>query len=1339
MQLGSVVVADRFEIQQAVRKGGMSTVYRALDRKTNTPVALKLLAEAWRNESERFLREAMALERLHHPGVVRYVAHGSAREGTMHYLAMEWLEGEDLAARLERKPLTLGESVDLAARVCSALAAAHAAGLVHRDIKPSNLFLPEGKPERVKVIDFGIARFADRADLTGPGIIFGTAGYMAPEQARGERRIDPRADVFALGCVLFECIAGRPVFSGAHATAILAKVVLEDAPKLRSIRSDVPDALDRLVGRMLSKVPGSRPADARALASEIEELSRTQLDAPPPQSMRPESLTDHEQRLVSVVMTSGNDARATDQTIALRTLEETAGVGTFDAVRAAIEPFGAHLEYLRNGSLVAILTGRGNAADQAANAARCALSMRTAMLRDPRSRDMPIVVAMGRGILGARVPVGEAIDHAVEMLRDQHRPNRGAIRIDEMTAALLDVRFDVRRDSMHPAYVGPPTDYLLRGEREAVAESTRTLLGMPTPCVGRDRELGYLRVLYDEALTERVARAVLVTGQPGIGKSRLRHEFQRILRENERESRRPLGDLPAGDAAPISARTRGVEIWSTRGDPMSAGSPFAIIAQAVRRTVGVRDDEPIAIKREKLRVRVQRHVSPKRATRVMHFLGELIGARFPDEESLQLRAARQDPMLMGDQMRAAWEDFLDAESAAHPVVLMVEDLHWGDLPSVQFIDAALRNLRDRPFLVVALARPEVHDLFPSLWSSRGVHEITLGELTKKASEKLAREVLGDRASVETVARIVERAAGNAFYLEELIRAVAEGSGNELPDTVVAMVQARLERLEPDARRVLRAASVFGQVFWRGGVRALLGEGEDAAHLDEWIATLVEREVISRRAQGKFAGEQEYGFHQSLVREGAYAMLTDQDRKLGHMLAGDWLERAGEHDAMTLGEHFERGGEHGKAIGWYRRAVEHALEGNDFEGVIARAERGVACGASGEVLGALRLSQAEAHRWRGDLPGAEACSMDAMRLLPRCTPAWFSAVGELSLASGRRGKPGQLVVLGQMLHDLGKSRPVSGPHAVASARAATQLMLAGKAEVGGLLLQQIERVGREQEEQSPAVTARINVARFYGALFAGDIGAVAECAKEASARFEAVGDLRNACVQRGDLAYAQVELGAYAQAESNLREVLTLSQRLGRLHYASATAKQNLAFALARLGVVEEARVVASEAIADFQSKGDRRMEGASRIALAEVHIVAGDFTAAHAEAEKAARMLSIAPPLRAYALALQAQIELSLNETQKALVTAQQADEVLKQVVVEGGESLVRLVWAEALHANGRLDEARVALGVARDRLVERARKIGDPAVRRSFLERVPENARTLELARAWLDAPASA
>src|SRR4030095_17025336 len=134
----------------------------------------------------------------------------------------------------------------------------------------------------------------------------------------------------------------------------------------------------------------------------------------------------------------------------------------------------------------------------------------------------------------------------------------------------------------------------------------------------------------------------------------------------------------------------------------------------IRRTAGLRDGEALDLRRKKLRARVARHLGEDDALRVAEFLGELSSVPYPDDDRVQLRAARQDAMLMGDQMRRAWEDLLAAECAAEPVLLVLEDLHWGDLPTVKFIDSALRNLQDSPLMVLALARPEVQEQFPKL-------------------------------------------------------------------------------------------------------------------------------------------------------------------------------------------------------------------------------------------------------------------------------------------------------------------------------------------------------------------------------------------------------------------------------------------------------------------------------------------------------------------------------------------------------------------------------------------------------------------------------------------------
>src|SRR5262249_47784594 len=149
-----------------------------------------------------------------HPGIVRYVAHGVTHEGKP-YLAMEWLSGETLSARLAGVGLSIAESVTLAAHVAAALGAVHRRGLVHRDLKPANLLLEGGAIESIKLIDFGIARLPNAGvRLTLPGATLGTPGYMAPEQIRAAADVDARADVFSFGCVLFRCLAGRTAFAG---------------------------------------------------------------------------------------------------------------------------------------------------------------------------------------------------------------------------------------------------------------------------------------------------------------------------------------------------------------------------------------------------------------------------------------------------------------------------------------------------------------------------------------------------------------------------------------------------------------------------------------------------------------------------------------------------------------------------------------------------------------------------------------------------------------------------------------------------------------------------------------------------------------------------------------------------------------------------------------------------------------------------------------------------------------------------------------------------------------------------------------------------------------------
>jgi adenylate cyclase len=267
----SVIIDGRFASEGEGKSGGMGTVWKARDLRTGKPVALKLLHDS--ADADRFSREAALLAGLNHPSIVRYVAHG-VTERDVPYLAMEWLDGENVAERLARGPLTFEETLVLARSAARGLAAAHRRGVVHRDLKPSNLFLRGRHLHDVVLLDVGIARYAAApSELTRTGSLLGTPSYMAPEQARGAPTPDPTADVYSMGCVLFECLTGAPPFTGEHAFAVLVKLMLETPPRLRERFPEMPAALDELVASMLQKDPAQRPPDAEALMTALEAIA----------------------------------------------------------------------------------------------------------------------------------------------------------------------------------------------------------------------------------------------------------------------------------------------------------------------------------------------------------------------------------------------------------------------------------------------------------------------------------------------------------------------------------------------------------------------------------------------------------------------------------------------------------------------------------------------------------------------------------------------------------------------------------------------------------------------------------------------------------------------------------------------------------------------------------------------------------------------------------------------------------------------------------------------------------------------------------------------------------
>jgi eukaryotic-like serine/threonine-protein kinase len=295
-------LGGRYRIDAELGAGGMGTVYRGHDLQLARDVAIKVVAP-WVIQREgaiaRFEREARVGAQLSHPHIVQTLDFGHA-DGVW-YLVLQLVTGGDLAALLEHQhPLALPSVSRIGAQICDALVTAHASGIVHRDLKPENILVEATRPLHVRIADFGMAYLTAPIDprdgrLTRDGELAGTPVYMSPEQI-ANHDVGPPADIYALGCMLFELTAGNPPFQGSAAT-LLTHHIYAPPPLLRSLRPDVPSGFEELVDRMLSKTASARPS-AEAVRHRLVLVSDA--DAPPEERGKDVLASDRETRMISV-------------------------------------------------------------------------------------------------------------------------------------------------------------------------------------------------------------------------------------------------------------------------------------------------------------------------------------------------------------------------------------------------------------------------------------------------------------------------------------------------------------------------------------------------------------------------------------------------------------------------------------------------------------------------------------------------------------------------------------------------------------------------------------------------------------------------------------------------------------------------------------------------------------------------------------------------------------------------------------------------------------------------------------------------------------------------------
>ena len=878
---------------------------------------------------------------LDHPNIIP-VFEGGEVEGQL-YIAMRFVQSTDLRALIEQQgPLGPARALSIIAQAASALDAAHERSLVHRDVKPANILIAVGAgiegADHVYLCDFGLTKDVRMVSgLTRTGHFVGTVDYVAPEQIAGQD-IDGRTDQYALASVFYECLSGRVPFPRTEQAAVLFAHVQDPPPKVSDLRPELPSAIDDVILRAMAKRKEDRYATCGDFVRAAREalatfdsppseppprleapglsLSVPELRAIPPESYTPKDLAERirasrstlegERKPVTVLHCDVANSVELGEEVGPEQLHALLSAFLQLAFGAVHRYEGTVNQFLDDG-FVALFGAPIAHEDHGRRAVLSALDLRRWVADLPASDVGPgwekLRLRMGLhsgfvvvGRIGSDLRMGFTAEgatiHVAARLQSEAEP--GDILVSEATKRLVDGYVDL--EALPPVEVtwglGEIRPYRLLGPvRRRSGEKGVSGRGL-TPFVGRTPELGVLRQVVDRVGPGH-GEVVSISGEPGIGKSRLFAEFLEQLESEE------------------------ISVAIGRCVSYGAGIPYLPVIEIVRELSGSLEGDPPKVVADRMRGAL---VSAGRdAEADLPFLLNLLG--LPGGADA---LADVDPATMKGRTLEILRQLVLRLSMHRPIAIVVENIQWIDASSSEFLAGMAESLVGAPILLAATLRPG----YVPPWTGRShVTQLSLEGLNEEDSSAIVRWWLaGSAVSDAAIAAILERADGNPFFLEELAHSFAEiGSEGDtgVPDTVKGVLAARIDRLSEVDKRVLHAASVLGREFTMGLLQAVLDDGTD---VETSLLALRRAEFLYERF-GPL--ESTYAFRSVLTQDAVYESLLPGRKRAWHGRAAARLEElygSGVDDQSELiAHHYARSNETAKAIDYLELANEKAIQ------------------------------------------------------------------------------------------------------------------------------------------------------------------------------------------------------------------------------------------------------------------------------------------------------------------------------------------------------------------------------------------------------------------------------
>jgi len=1276
------LLAGRFVVEREIGRGAAGIVYRAYDHMSGQAVALKVIASEAVDDSEeaRFRREGRVLAGLHHPGIVRVVAFGQLEERRP-YLAMEWLDGENLADRQAREPLPVALGLGVAADVCDALGAAHAASIVHRDVKPSNIILARldgSQPPSfiVKLVDFGVASERD-TKLTQAGTIIGTPAYMAPEQARGEVEIDARADLYSLGATLFELVTGRTPHFGPTPVAILARLVTTQAPRLADVLSEVPRELDELVAGLLALDPQDRPRSATEVARRLRAIAQALGSS----SENPSTsvATRKDSPLGGPALASEGGLRMVTSIVATRVPKGPARSRLITHLRAR----GAEATELGSDAIVAYLGVRKSVGDEAARALD--LGLRIAKLGGS------VGVATGRMRITHAQLAGEVVDRAACLARDA---SIGQVLADSTTSELARGRFAVDDRADGTAVVG--TESVLHRD---------TTAGIPF--VGRDAELLQVVAAFERCVEDETPIVVTIVGAPGLGKTRLRAEALARIQK---------------DAAPP-------RVLYARSEALTHCHALGVLGDVARGLAGVAQGASIRQAHDALDVLIAGG-----STAYSEGARELVARLVANEALPQF----QDERGARDALWLALTDLaLGLSDAGQPLALVIEDAQWADSEGLAWIDHLLGRAVGHRVFVMVDARPALWRRAPSLFEGRDHVRIELRPLSRKYVRAMALSVLGGRAPREKMAGLADdiaaQSGGLPLFAEELARVVAAGRDTDDAPTIESAMQVNLDALYDDSRDAAARLSVFGLVGWEAGLEAL-GVGRAADLIHELLAS----EILVEHPHPRFAGVRQVAFKHALMREVAYASLGDFALRETHAKAGRWLARMGEDDAIVA-RHLELGGEMQEASEFLERAGRRALAAHALPEAVSLLERACAVARDRPTEFARALLLEEAWSRLDARAGERESAVCAMEEAVHDLESSIQARGARARYEDSCGGDESTSVRLDEVRRAAADAEMPDEEARCAASLAVRYAYGGELDRAAAVAESLLKLSQHHNLAGAAVDAWQSLAMVRQAR--GEVGAALEARRAAARVASAAGLKAREATLSINVGFALTTLGVANEARSCIEKGIALAQAIGspgivrhgkmNLLCWAATfgADPSLEDTLAEIRATADAALAGSWVPHDRATLGVLFYRGMEMLRSADGGTGASNLLRISATGYRATKMLDVLP----VAIGLWAEAERRCGRVEQARVLACEAAGLLDR----GSPSLlnevpVYLAFHDACVDLGRLEEAKGAIAEGIPRLLTRVRGLAGTDYVRSFLTEISSNVGFLAAAEAY-------